>query len=151
MNRRIQSKTALPGRRPTNLDAKTWKSIEAILNSSQQAQRATGRFKLHPYLVAVYRTYKEWRDLGVSKTMSRRVANAFKTARRKSTSPVRTLIDVTFSALDPKQKVDGRALGSQLSPKRNQNSFQIFSRTLELLAAPGGAAKQKPKKGNESR
>ena len=68
MKRRIQSKTALTVRRPTNLDAKTWKSIEPIFKASQQAQRATGRFKFYPYLVAVYRTYKEWSDLGVSKT-----------------------------------------------------------------------------------
>ena len=98
MKSRIQSKTALNIRRPTNLDTKTWKSIEPILKSSQQAQRATGRFKFYPYLVAVYRTYQEWKNLGVSKKMSRRVATAFKTSRRKSTNPVRTLIDATCPA-----------------------------------------------------
>ena len=83
MKRRIQSKTALTVRRPTNLDAKTWKSIEPIFKASHRAQCATGRFKFYPYLVAVYRTYREWKDLGVSKTMSRRVAEAFKTAAQK--------------------------------------------------------------------
>ena len=62
MKRRIQSKTALTVRRPTNFDAKTWKSIESIFKASHRAQCATGRFKFYPYLVAVYRTYQEWMD-----------------------------------------------------------------------------------------
>src|SRR6476660_477347 len=99
-----QSKPAFTARRPTNLDTKTWKSIEPILKSSQQAQRATGRFKSYPYLVTFYRTYKEWKDLRVSRTLTRRVAEAFKTPRRMSTSPVRTLIDVTFPTLNSKLK-----------------------------------------------
>ena len=43
-----QSKPALTARRPTNLDAKTWKSIGSIFKSSHRAQRATGRFKRQP-------------------------------------------------------------------------------------------------------
>ena len=70
MKRRIpQSKAALTIRRPTNFDAKTWKSIESIFRASHRAQCATGQFKFYPYLVVVYRIYKEWKDLGVSKTM----------------------------------------------------------------------------------
>ena len=91
MKKRIQSKTASTVRRPTNFDAKTWKSIEPIFKASQRAQRATGRFKFYPYLVAVYRIDQKWRDLGVSKTMSHRIAAAFKTACRKSTNPVRKI------------------------------------------------------------
>ena len=96
MKSRIQSKTALNVRRPTNLDAKTWKSIESIFKASHRAQRATGRFKFYPYLVAVYRTCKEWkRPRSFKKDVAPR-RKAFKTSRRKSTSPVRTLIDATF-------------------------------------------------------
>ncbi len=55
-------------------------------------------------LVAVYRTYKEWKDLKISKKMARHIAKYFETPLRKGMSPVRTLIDVTFPALDAKQK-----------------------------------------------
>ena len=148
MKRRIQSKTALTVRRPTNLDAKTWKSIESIFKASHRAQCATGQFKFYPYLVAVYRTYKEWKDLGVSKTMSRRVAEAFKTPRRKGTSPVRTLIDATFPALDPKQKSRwSRALEfaafTNATPEQLPN---LFKKNSGIAGCARGAAKQKPKK-----
>ena len=90
--------------RPTGLDTKTWRYVEPIFNASQQAQRETGRFKSYGCLVAVYRTYKEWKDLKISKKMARHLAKSFKTPRRKGTSPVRTLIDATFPTLEPKQK-----------------------------------------------
>ena len=148
MKRRIQSKTALTVRRPTNFDAKTWKSIEPIFKASHRAQCATGRFKFYPYLVAVYRTYKEWRDLGVSKTMSHRVAKAFKTARRKSTNPVRTLIDATFPALDPKQKSRwSRALEFAAFTKATPEQLpNLFKNNSGIAGCARGAAKQKPKK-----
>src|SRR5712672_1706076 len=90
--------------RPAGLDSKTWRYVEPIFKASQQAQSETGRFKSYGCLVAVYRTYKEWKDLGISKKMARQVAKYFNIPRRKNTSPVRTLIDATFPTLDPKQK-----------------------------------------------
>ena len=72
--------------------------------------------------------------------MARRVANHFRTPRRKSTSPVRTLIDATFPALNSKQKSRwSRALEFAALTKRRQNSYQTFSGTTpELLGAPVG-------------
>jgi len=90
--------------RPTGLDPKTWRYVEPIFKASHEAQVHTGRFKSYGCLVAVYRTYKEWKDLGISKKMARQVAKYFETPRRKGTSPIRTLIDATFPTLDPKQK-----------------------------------------------
>jgi hypothetical protein len=58
--------------RPIALDTKTWRYVEPIFKASQQAQQLTGRFKSYGCLVAVYRTYKEWKDLGISKKMARR-------------------------------------------------------------------------------
>jgi hypothetical protein len=114
------SKPSFTVRRPTCLDTKTWKSVEPILTATQQE---TGRFKSYGCLIAIYRTYQEWKDCGISKKMARHVAKHFKTPRRKNTSPVRTLIDATFPALDAKQKSDGHGLwNSLLSPKRHQNS-----------------------------
>jgi hypothetical protein len=89
---------------PTGLDTKTWRYVEPIFKASQQAQRETGRFKSYGCLLAVYRTYKEWKDLKISQKMARHLAKSFKIPRKKGTSPVRTLIDVTFPALDGKQK-----------------------------------------------
>jgi hypothetical protein len=90
--------------RPTGIDTKTWRYVEPIFKASQQAQRETGRFRYDSYLIAVYRTRKEWKANGISKRMSRRVAKHFGTARRKETNPIRTLIDASFPDLDPKQK-----------------------------------------------
>ncbi len=96
--------------RPTGLDTKNWRYVEPIFKASQQAQGETGRFKSYGCLVAVYRTYKEWKDLKISKKMAGHLAKFFRTPRRKGTSPVRTLIDVTFPTLEPKQKANGHGL-----------------------------------------
>ena len=148
MKRRIQSKTALTVRRPTNFDAKTWKSIESLFKASHRAQCATGRFKFYPYLVAVYRTYKEWKDLGVSKKMSRRVAKAFKTGSRKNTNPVRTLIDATCPALNSKQRSRwSRALEFAAFTKATPEQLpNLFKNNSGIAGCARGAAKQKPKK-----
>ena len=90
--------------RPIRLDTKTWRYVEPILRASQRAQSETGRFRYYAYLVAVYRTYKEWKDLGISKKMARQVAKCFETPQRKSTTPIRTIIDATFPSLNSKQK-----------------------------------------------
>jgi hypothetical protein len=134
--------------RPTGLDAKTWRYVEPIFKASQQAQRETGRFKSYGCLVAVYRTYKEWKDLKISKKMARHLAKSFKTPRRKGTSPVRTLIDVTFPALDAKQKSRwSRALEfaalTKVTPKNLPN---LFKGTQELLAAPVGLQNKRRKR-----
>jgi hypothetical protein len=70
--------------RPTGLDAKTWRYVEPIFKASQQAQRETGWFKSYGCLVAVYRTYKEWKDLQISKKMARHLAKSFKTRGRRA-------------------------------------------------------------------
>src|SRR4051794_23819079 len=90
--------------RPIRLDTKTWRYVEPIFRASQRAQSETGRFRYYGYLVAVYRTYKDWKDLGISKTMARHVARFFETPQRKSTTPIRTLIDATIPGLNSKQK-----------------------------------------------
>src|ERR1700693_371055 len=89
---------------PIGLDTKTWRYVEPIFKAQHQTRHQIGRFKFYDYLVAVYRTYKEWEDLGISKRMARQLVKYFKAPSRKGTSPVRTLIDATFPALDPKQK-----------------------------------------------
>lgn len=90
--------------RPIGLDSKTWRYVKPNLQAWQQAQHQIGRFRFYGYLTAVYRTYKEWKDLGISKRMTRRLAKQLEIPRRKGTSPVRTLVDARFPALDPKQK-----------------------------------------------
>jgi hypothetical protein len=134
--------------RPTGLDTKTWRYVEPIFKASQQAQRETGRFKSYGCLVAVYRTYKEWKDLRISKRMARRVAKYFRIPSRKRTSPVRTLIDATFPTLDSKQKSRwSRALEfaalTKATPEQLPNLFKNHS---GIAGCACWAAKQKPKK-----
>jgi len=134
--------------RPTGLDTKTWRYVEPIFNASQQAQRETGRFKSYGCLVAVYRTYKEWKDLKISKKMARHLAKSFKTLRRKGTSPVRTLINVTFPALDAKQKSRwSRALEfDALTKVASENLPNLFKRHSGIAGCARFAAIQSPKK-----
>jgi hypothetical protein len=137
-----------PIARPARLDSKTWRYVEPIFRASLQAQRETGRFKSYGCLIAIYRTYKEWKDLGISKKMARHVAKHFKTPHRKRTSPVRTLIDATFPALDPKQRSRwSRALEfaafTKATPEQLPNLFKHHS---GVAGCARWAAKQKSKK-----
>jgi hypothetical protein len=134
--------------RPTGLDTKTWRYVEPFFKASQQAQRETGRFKSYGCLVAVYRTYKQWKDLKISKKMARHLAKSFKTPRRKGTSAVRTLIDVTFSALDAKQKSRwSRALEfAALTKATPENLPNLFKRHSGIAGCARFAAIQSPKK-----
>ena len=134
--------------RPTGLDTKTWRYVEPIFKASQQAQGETGRFKSYGCLVAVYRTYKEWKDLKISKKMAGHLAKSFKTPRRKGTSPVRTLINVTFPALDAKQKSRwSRALEfAALTKVIPKNLPNLFKRHSGIAGCARFAAIQSPKK-----
>jgi hypothetical protein len=132
--------------RPTGLDTKTWRYVEPIFKASQQAQRETGRFKSYGCLVAVYRTYKEWKDLKISKKMARHLAKSFKTPRRKGISPVRTLIDVTFPTLDAKQKSRwSRALEfAALTKAKPEQLPKLLKNHSGIAGCARWAAKQKP-------
>jgi hypothetical protein len=146
---RVTMKKCIPRiSRPTGLDTKTWRYVEPIFNASQQAQRETGRFKSYGCLVAVYRTQKEWKDLGISKKMARHIAKSFKTPRRKGTSPVRTLIDVTSPALDAKQKSRwSRALEFAASTKATPEQLpNLFKNHSGIAGCARLATKQKTKK-----
>jgi hypothetical protein len=149
MDKRVQNlKSSSTFSRPTRLDTKTWSFVEPILEALQQAQHQTGRFKFYGYLEAVYRIYKEWKDLGISKRMARRVVKYFKIPHRKGTSPARTLIDATFPALDPKQKSRwSRALEfAALTKVTPENLPKLFKNSSGITGCARLAAKQRPKK-----
>src|ERR1700722_18347261 len=90
--------------RPIGLDTKTWRYLEPIFEALHRGRQQSGRFRFYGYLEAVYRTYKEWRDLRISNRMARRIAKQCGSPYRNGTSPARTLIDATFPNCDPKQK-----------------------------------------------
>ena len=117
--------------------------------SRLSARRAgSSRFKSYGCLVAVYRTYKEWKDLKISNKMAGHLAKSFKTPRRKGTSPVRTLIDVTFPALDAKQKSRwSRALEfAALTKARPDQLPNLLKNHSGIAGCARWAAKQKTKK-----
>jgi hypothetical protein len=133
---------------PIGLDTKTWRYVEPIFEALQQAQHETGRFKFYDYLTAVYRAYKEWRDLGISKRMTRRVFQYFKIPHRKGTSPARTLIDATFPDCDPKQKSRwSRALEFAAMTKVIPDDLpKLFQNRSGIAGCARLATKRKPKK-----
>jgi hypothetical protein len=114
----------------------------------QQAQQETGRFKFYDYLTAVYRTFKEWKDLGISKRLARRVAKYFEVLQRKGASPARTLIDATFPALDPKRKSRwSRALEFAALTKVTPNDLpKLFRNYSGIAGCACLATERKPKK-----
>jgi len=99
-------------------------------------------------LAAVYRTYKEWTDLRISKRMARHLAECFEIPRRKGTSPVRTLIDATFPALDPKQKSRwSRALEfAALTKTAPETLPALFKKHSGIAGCARFAAREKPKR-----
>src|SRR5260370_29976632 len=137
--------------RPAGLDARTWGSIKPVLWASRNAQQQTGRFKYDSYLIAVYRTRKEWKANGISKRMSRRVAKHFGTARRKETNPIRTLIDASFPDLDPKQKSRwSRALEFAVITKvLPKDLSKLFGKYGGIAGCARFAARYGPKKQRE--
>src|SRR3954471_9419766 len=134
--------------RPSGLVANTWKQIEAILKASQRAQSEAGRFKYYGYLVVVYRTYIRWKHLGVSKRMARQVANSFETPQRKTTTPIRTLIDATSPGLDSKTKSRWcRTLELAALAKTPPDQLTMLLKNHSGIAGCARlAADQKPKK-----
>jgi hypothetical protein len=149
MDKRVQNlKSSSTFSRPIGLDTKTWRYLEPIFAALQQALQQTGRFKFYGYLEAVYRIYKEWRDLRISKRMAHRVVKYFKIPHRKGISLARTLIDATFPALDPKQKSRwSRALEfAALTTVTPENLPKLFKNSSGIAGCARLAAKRKPKK-----
>lgn len=134
--------------RPIGFDSKTWRYTKPIFEALQQAHCQIGRFRFYGYLAAVYRTYKEWKDLGISKRMALRLASQLPILRRKNTSPVRTLIDATFPALDSKQKSRwSRALEFAALTKVNPDDLPtLFKNSSGIAGCARFATKQNPKK-----
>jgi len=134
--------------RPNRLDTKTWRYVEPILRASQRAQSETGRFRYYRYLTVVYRTYKEWKKLGISKRMARQLARCFETPQRKSTSPIRTLIEATFPGLDRKRKSRwSRALElAALAKTQPDQLIMLFKNHSGIAGCARLAADEKPKK-----
>ena len=134
--------------RPIGLDSKTWRYVQPILEALQLAQHQTGRFRFYGYLEAVYRILNEWREMGISKVMMRRVVKYYKIRHRKGTSPVRTLIDATFPALDAKQKSRwSRALEFAALTKVTPDELPtLFQNSSGIAGCARLATKRKPKK-----
>jgi hypothetical protein len=142
------SKAPFTFSRPIGLDSKTWRYVEPIFEALQQAQHQIGRFRFYGYLAAVYRTYKEWKDLGISKRMARQLAKCLLIPRRKGTSAIRTLIDATFPALDPKQRSRwSRALEfAALTKTAPDNLAILFKNSSGIAGCARFATKRKPKR-----
>jgi hypothetical protein len=142
------SNSSITASRPITLDSELQKYVEPIFEALQQARHQTGRFRFYGYLAAVYRTFKEWKDLGISKRMARRVVTHCNIPHRKGASPARTLIDATFPALDPKQKSRwSRALEfAALTKVTPENLPKLFKNYSGISGCARFAAKRKPKK-----
>jgi hypothetical protein len=134
------------------LDAKIREYLEPIFEALREAQHQHGRFRFYGYLAAVYRTYKEWRDLGISKRMASRLAEQLKIPRKKGASPVRTLIDATFPASDSKRKSRwSRALEFAALVKVAADDLpKFFKNSSGIAGCARAAARRNPKKNSNA-
>jgi hypothetical protein len=141
-------KASFTSSRPSGLDSKTWRYVKPIFEALLQAQQQTGRFRFYGYLTAVYRTFKEWKDLGISKSRARHVIKYCKLTHRKGTSAARTLINATFPALDSKQKSRwSRALEfAALTKTTPEDLPKLFNNYSGISGCARFATKHKPKK-----
>jgi hypothetical protein len=145
MELRVQNSKAS---RPIGFDSSTRGYLEPIFEALQQAQQQSGRFRFYSYLAVIYRTYGEWKDLGIATRMARDLAKRLGIPRRKGTSPVRTLIDATFPALDPKQKSRwSRALEFAMLTKTTPEDLpKLLKSSAGIAGCARFATKRKPKK-----
>jgi hypothetical protein len=134
--------------RPPGLDSKTWKHLEPMFEALQRAQREGGRFRFYGYLTEVYRTYRKWKDRGISKRMARHLARYFKIPRRKRTNTIRILIDASFPTLDSKRKSRwSRALEfAALTKTTPEDLPKLFKTSSGITGCARLATDRKPKR-----
>jgi hypothetical protein len=96
--RRLASKP-----RPQAFSAATWAEIQAIFDAAQSTQRRERRFSFYDYLGAVYRAYRRWKRLSMSRKTARQVGRHFQVPSRDHGSPIRILIEATLPEAGGKQ------------------------------------------------
>ena len=134
--------------RPKGLDSKSWEYIRPIMKALQRSHQQIGRFRFYNYLAAVYATYAAWQERGICKSMTRKLVGYLGNRCRQGTSPIRTLIDATFPALDPKLKSRwSRALEFAAMKKTSPDDFlHLLERSSGIGGCARSAAKETPKK-----
>jgi hypothetical protein len=137
---------------PIGFDPRSREYLKPIVKALDHSQHRAGRFRFYGYLAAVYRPYQEWRELGISRRMARRLAKQLSFPYRKNTSPVRILIDATFPKLPSKQKSRwSRALEfAAIAKVAPEDLPQFFKNSSGVAGCARLATKRSPKKSKNS-
>ena|SRR2546421_6594733 len=89
--------------RPAAFSAATWTDIQTVFEAAKMAKRRERRFSFYAYLGSVYRVYRRWKRLSMSKNTARQVGRTFRVPSRDHGSPIRILIEATLPEAGGKQ------------------------------------------------
>jgi hypothetical protein len=115
--------------------ATTRKEIERLEEIEKKSFAVRSRFKERPYLQAVYKLYRDWREDGLSTSLSRQAAKMCGIPLREDSHPIRIIIDCSSPNTDEKMRSRWalalrHAYVKRISP----------SKLLEFLDDEGGVA-----------
>jgi hypothetical protein len=131
------------------------KEIEALKKVEQEAFGPRhGKFDFYKFLELVWRLYREWKAAGKSKRRARQVARLYKIKLRKSTHPIRVIIDASSERRSDVKSRWTRAL-QFVDQNRSQVEEAGFREFMEGNGGPSGCAgmiaKDKPQKKPKAR
>jgi hypothetical protein len=75
-------------------------AIKPAKDAAARLKRAIGRFAIYEFLETVYRIYVVWKRRKIAKRSARTLARELNIVRRKGMSPIRVLIEATYSNAD---------------------------------------------------
>lgn len=90
--------------RVERVELSTFDALQPALTAARNIQIGTGRYVAYTYLIAVYRTIRQWKRRRISRKMARRLASQLNISHRKGTSPFRILIEATMPNTSSKEK-----------------------------------------------
>src|SRR3954454_22138203 len=103
MAKTAPSRALLRDHRPAAFSTATWADTQAIFHAAQSAKRRESRFSFYDYLAAVYRAYRRWKRLHISKKTARQLGRTFRVPPRDGVSPLRIIIEATLPEAGAKQ------------------------------------------------
>jgi hypothetical protein len=111
------------------------KEVERVARAYRATQRSQSRFRIRPYLEAVYRLYRRWEAKSEVKRCVRTAASLVDFRIRHGAHPLKTLIDLTTTEPDPKQR-SRWAAALRFAATRNVHPDLL----LDFLRRSGGVA-----------
>src|SRR5271169_545685 len=115
--------------------ATTRNEIERLEEIEKKSFAVRSRLRERPYLQAVYKLYRDWREDGHSTSLSQQAAKIYGITLREDSHPIRIIIDCSSPKTDEKMR-SRWALALRHAYVKGISS----SKLLEFLDEEGGVA-----------